>query len=181
MDVTIECPCPVTGSGKPRHASDTVTLRERLGFRAATTIRKGIGLLYLDDPQTSAAEVLAMLTESYLLYGIERWTLRDAKGPIEVSKTAIREHLFSRDISALADEADNLYASQVMLPLLLAAQSSSQPTPTDSTSPRNGSPTTRPKRSRRSSTSTIRTVATAAITSLPDGGSNSSQSLRSAG
>jgi hypothetical protein len=182
----IACPCPPKADGTVRHPDgDEVTLRERLDFHAATTIRKGIGLLYLEDPGASTAEVLALLTEQYVLFGVRAWTVVDDRGkPIEVSKPAIREVLLSGrvDISGLADAADELYAPAVMLPLLAAAQSSSPPSPTDmtSTSATTTGPQRLPRPLRRSSTSTTRTGATGTITSLPGGVSSSSPSTKSA-
>jgi hypothetical protein len=184
MNVTIPCPCPSKATGEPRHDADTVTLRDRLDFHAATTIRKAIGLRFLEDPETSTAEVLATLTEHYILFGVEAWTLVDDRGKaVEVSKPAIRERLLSGEASVtdLADAADGLYASQVMLPLLVAAQNSSQRTPMDgSTSARKSGPRKPRRPSRRSSTTTSRTAGTGTITSLPVGGSSSSPNARSA-
>jgi hypothetical protein len=177
----IACPCPPKADGTLRHPDgDTIRLRERLDFHAATTIRKSIGLLYVEDPGASPAEVLAVLTENYILFGVEGWTLVDEKGkPLEVSRAAIRSRLLSGavDVTELADAADALYAPTVMLPLLAAGRRSSPPGPTDgSTSATNGSSTKPPKRSRPSSTSTTPTGVTVAITSPLDGGSSTSPS-----
>jgi hypothetical protein len=185
MEVKITCPCPPKADGEPRHDGDTVMLRDRLDFRAATTIRKAIGMLYLEDPEASAAEVLALLTEHYLLFGIAGWSMVDEKGkPTACGKTAIRRFIEDRpDIAEMiGDEADGLYSEQVMLPLVARAQRSSAPSPTaGSTSTRNNSPPKRPRRSRQSSTTTTPTDATGTITRLPVGGSDSLQSSRSAG
>jgi len=185
MDVAVACPCPPKADGEPRHDGDTVVLRDKLGFHEATTIRKAIGILYLDDPEASAAEVLATLTEHYLLFGISGWTFVDDKGkPAVAGKTAIRRFIEDHpDLAeAVGDEADSLYSEQVMLPLVARAQRSSPPSQTDaSTSAGSRSPRRPPRRSKRSSTITSQTDATGTITRLPVGDSNSLPSSRSAG
>lgn len=158
MKVSIPCPCPHKADGGTRHESDTVVLRDRLDFHAATTIRKNIGLLYLDDPEASVGEVLAVLTEGYMLFGPESWSLVDEKGKaVPVTKPGIRSMLLDNPSTELTDAADNLYGPQVMLPLLTAAQASSPPTPTGApTSPKDHLPPKRPRPSKPSSTSTTR-------------------------
>ena len=87
MKVAIPCPCPPKATGEPRHAEDSVTFRDRLDFRGGMVIRKAITMLKVDDPDSGAAEVLAAMSEHYMLEGIESWTLQDAKGkPVEASK-----------------------------------------------------------------------------------------------
>lgn len=183
MDATIPCVCPPRGDA-PQHEQDTITFRERLDFRAGLTIRRAIGIAKDDDPNLEAAEVLAILTEHYLIHGIESWTLKDDKGKaVEVTREAIRAFLADYPDEAMeaGDTADDLYAEQVLLPLLRRASNSSQPSPTPKpTSPRTGSQAKRPKPSQRSSTSTTRTEGTGKITSLPAGDSRSSPSSATA-
>lgn len=183
MDVSIPCPCPPKADGEPRHAGDTVVLRERLDFRAVTTIRKAVAIVQAEDPGAGAAEILAALTEHYLLSGVESWSLVDAKNkPIEVTRPNIRDFLASIDAATtVSDAADELYAPTVLLPLLARAQSSSPPTQTDtSTSAKTSSTPQRPKPSKRSSTTNTRTGGTGTITRLPVGDSSSSPSSKSA-
>jgi hypothetical protein len=195
MDVTIDCICPETP-----HESDTVTLRDRLDFRSASTILKAVQLMGAGDEDVDTAEILALLTENYLIYGIESWTLVDVKRkPVPVGKAAIREVLFpSAAAMVVADAADELYSEQVMVPLVARAARLSRPSPTDeSTSPKNddsASPTptppatsstsssssTRQTPSKPSSISTIPTAATATTTTSLDGDSSSSQNSTSA-
>ena len=142
MQVQIDCICPPKADGAPRHDHDTVTLRERLDFRSVTAIRHGISLLERDEG-TYVSEVLAVLTEGYVLHGIESWSLVDAKGkPLPLSRQAIRETILA-DIevaSVVGDAADEMYGPTVLLPLLQRASRSSQGTPTaPSTSPPTGS------------------------------------------
>lgn len=180
---TIPCICPPKATGEPRHETDEITFRERLDFRSAMACRQSIVVLRAEDPGTATGEYLAALTEGYMLYGIEAWTLVDAKGkPVEVTKAAIRELLLTQDVAmSLADEADERYGPQVLLPLLQAAARSSQPTPTDdSTSPPTDSSSKSPKRSSRSSITSIPTGATATTTKPPAGGSSTSPSEASA-
>jgi hypothetical protein len=178
--VTIECICPPRADGSPRHpAGDTVTLRERLDFRAALTARNTMVLLKTEDPDASTAEILAALTETYLLVGIEAWSVTDAKGkPVEPTKAAIREMLLSRPDTAMTvgNAADELYSAAVILPLVALAQNSSPPTPTNgSTSAPKPSSAKRPRPSKQSSITPFPTAATATTSASPDGDSNSSQ------
>lgn len=188
MDVTIACVCP----GTP-HDSDTVTLRDRLDFRQAASLKGDIVLMKLDNPTASNGETLAVLSEGYLRHGIASWSLVDEqRKPLEVNWPAIEEHILGRlDVAfVLADAADDLYAEAVMRPLLGLGSPSSPPTPTaDSTSPdpspsetasRSTSPTPLPKRSKQSSTSTSPTDGIATTTASRDGDSSSSQSSTSA-
>jgi hypothetical protein len=166
---------------EPRHAHDTITFRDRLDFRGGMVIRKAITMLKVEDPDSGAAEVLAAMSEHYMLEGISGWTIVDEKGkPVEASKTAIREFINDhQDIvfDDLVDEADNLYAEQVLLPLVRRAQTSSPPSPTEpSMSAETGLEETPRKPSRRSSTSTTRTNGITTTTSPPAGDSSTSPS-----
>lgn len=179
----IDCICPPKG-GAPRHPDgDTVELRPRLDFRSANTILKAVQLMQTGDEDVETAEVLALLTEHYLIYGIESWSLEDDKDkPVPVSKTTIRDLLLpSQAAMVVGDAADDLYSEQVMLPLVARAARLLQPSPTDdSTSAPTDSAPPRPKPSKPSSISTIPTAATATTTSSLDGDSSSSQSSTSA-
>jgi hypothetical protein len=174
---TFTCICPPKTNGDPRHpAGDTVTLRPTLSFRAAIAARNTIAVAKTDDPDISVAETLALLTEQYLLLGIESWTLVDAKGQeIPPDRPAIRAFLeeHTTEAMAISDEADDLYRDAVLLPLVAMASASSPPTPTESsTSPTNGHAETTPKPSKRSSTSTSRTAVTGTTPQSPAGASN---------
>lgn len=180
----IECVCPPK-DGQTRHPDgDTVTLRERLDFHAATTIRQAIAILKSEDPDSSAAEILATLTEHYVLFGVESWSLVDEKDkPVPVSRAAIRSLLLTRpeNITDLADEADGLYQAQVLLPLLARASKSSPPSPIDgSTSAKTPSGPKPRKPSRLSLTTTSPTDGTATTSSSLVGVSNFSPSSESA-
>ena len=187
MSVQIPCLCPPKADGTARHEQDEVTLRETLDFRQATAIRNAIAFAKADDPDISPADLLAILTEGYVLHGVESWTLQglDDKGRpfnLPVTKPAIREKLLSDPLLAegIGDAADGLYAEAILLPLLNRALASSPPTPTvESTSARNGR-SKPPKPSKPSSTTTIQTGGTAKITALPGGVSSSSPSSASA-
>jgi hypothetical protein len=178
--MNIECICPPRADGEIRHpAGDTVTLRERLDFRAALTARNTMLLLKTEDPDASTAEVLAALTETYLLVGIESWSIVDAKGkPVEPTKTAIREFLLAHPNIAMSvgNAADELYSESVILPLLALAQTSSPPMPTrESTSPPRPSSGKRRRPSKPSSITPFPTDATATTSPLPAGASSSSR------
>jgi hypothetical protein len=180
VKVDIPCTCPPKANGEPRHDHDTVTFRDRLDFRGGMVIRKAITMLKVEDPDSGAAEVLAAMSEHYMLEGISGWSLVDEKGkPVEASKPAIRAFIAEHEdivFDHLVDEADGLYSDQVLLPLVRKAQASSPPSPTEpSTSAPIGSEETTPKRSRRSSTSTTRTADITTITPSPDGVSSTSR------
>jgi len=184
MDVTIPCPCPEK-DGEPRHESDTVTLFDVLDFHRATVVTKSVQFIDSDDDAVRSAEVLATLTEFYILMGIQRWTLRDASNkPVEVNSAAIRSHILGRpDIAAIvANQADDLYSKAILLPLLARASNFSPPSPTNGqTSPkRAGEQPKRPRPSRRSSISTIPMDATETTSSSLDGVSSSSLNSESA-
>jgi hypothetical protein len=157
---------------------DSVTWRETLDFRSVTAIRHTISFLDNDGSDAFTGEVLAVLTEGYILHGIEAWTLTDDKGkPLAVSRAAIRDRILSRvDLaSELGDMADDLYGEKVLLPLLVRASNSSQPSPTTmSTSPTKDSPARRPTPSKPSLTSTSPTAGIAPTTTLPAGAFSSS-------
>lgn len=189
MEVQIPCPCPEK-DGVPRHESDTVWLFDKLDFHRATTITKAVAFIDNDDPGSRPAEVLATLSEHYVLQGVERWTLRDAANkPVEVTKGAIRRNILDRpDIAALVVEAaDGLYSEAVLLPLVDRASRSSPPSPTDGSTSHDrptprpaGSSPRRPRPSKRSSISTIPTDDTETTSSQLDGVSSFSPSSESA-
>lgn len=176
MEVPIPCICPNTP-----HEGDTVTLADALHFRQATTARNAVYLLRAQDDEASIPEIMAVLTEHYLLLGITGWTLTDEDGkPRPATRAAIREHLLTEDDAAtmVGDAADDLYGAAVMRPLLRKASSSSEPSPTtEPTSPSTG--TGSPTPSSLSSTTTTPTDDTETTSSPPAGGSSSSPSLAS--
>jgi hypothetical protein len=181
---TIPCICP-PAAGAIRHPDgDTLTFRERLDARAGTTIWSDIALLQVEDPDNSPADRLALLTDNYLLFGIEAWSVVDAAGkPVPVTRGAIRTHLLTRPevVVTLIGDTHERYGPQVVLPLLQRALESSETSPTDaSTSPPTDSTESRPRPSKRSSISTIQTVDTGTTTASDDGDSSSSPSSASA-
>ena len=161
MDVLTDCIC----SGKP-HEQDTITLRDHLDFRQGKRIQNEI-LLLEEEQRQDVAFVLAVLTEEYILGGVEAWSVVDDKDkPVPVTRDTIREYLLSKPVAAgpVADAADELYQEAVMLPLLRRAQNSSPPTPTGGlTSAPTSSEPKRPKLLKQSSTSTTRTDGTVGI------------------
>jgi hypothetical protein len=185
MNVKIDCVCPRKADGSKRHDQDTITLRDKLGFHEATSIRNQLKFMKSDDPDISHGEILAAMTEHYLIFGVETWTLVDDKGKrVPVSRAAIREFLEFIDFESamtLTDAADDLYAPLVLLPLAARASRSLPPTPTDgSIFQRNGSSPKPRKPSKPSSTTTSLMADTAPITVSLDGDSSFWPSAKSA-
>ncbi len=177
--VSIGCPCP----GTPHSKGDKVTFRETMPFRSVAAMRFEIGQL---GSGANYADILGLLSELYLVHGIESWTLVDADGPVGVSRDAVETYILSRyDTAAdLSEFADDLYTESVVLPLVNRASTSSPLSPTDeSTSPPSASSTPsspNPTPSKRSSTSTTPTDVIAKTSPLRDGDSSSSQKAASA-
>jgi len=183
MDVTIGCICPPK-AGEIRHPDgDTVTLREKLGFQAVVTLRFAVQVIKDQDPDASIATVLGVLSEHYILAGVEDWTVVDDRNkPVPVTPAALRERLLTNLDAAMtvADVADDLYLA-VMLPLLNRVSTSSPHSPTtESTSPPTGSPPKRPRPSKPSLTSITPTAGTETTSSSLGGVSNSSPNSVSA-
>jgi hypothetical protein len=190
MDHTIhldECLCP---DGKHGEKGDSVTFRSPLPFAAVRAIRYAGAIARDEDPESSIATLMAVMSEGFIMEGIESWTLRDKGKPLEVSKANIRLHILGNMVAAqiIGDHADLIYQPEVLHPLTALARRSLQPSPTKgSTSAPNGSPSTsqtetedspepssipsvkRPKRSRPSSTTSTQTGSIAA-TSAASGG-----------
>jgi hypothetical protein len=179
VDVQITCPCP----GSP-HAQDTVTLRDRLTFAGGLAVRQRIA----DAVRSRLGEddIVATMTEGYILHGIGAWTLVDEAGkPLPLTLANIRLTFladFSDLAMPLAEVANELYEIQVVDPLVKAASSSSPGSPTnESTSPTSeDTPKPKAKPSRRSSTSTTPTADTATTTGPLNGVSSFSPSSVSA-
>lgn len=161
-EAKIPCPCPQIGGVVQHPDGDEVTLRERLDFRSAVSIRNDF-ILARSEEYVTFGEALAALTEGYLYHGISGWTLTDAKGrPLPVSRAAIHDVILSDPEVAtiIGDAADELYGV-VIRPLLARAAASSNSMPTNgSTSAPKASSKKNPRRSSRSSTTTTPTGAT---------------------
>jgi hypothetical protein len=118
-----------------------------------------------------AGEIIGLLQEGYLTYGIARWDL-----PVPLTRDSVQSEILARTerASIVAERADELYSEQVLLPLVRMAAKSSPATSTNgSTSATTGSSAEPRKRSRRSSTSITPTAAIEMTSESPDGGSNS--------
>lgn len=176
MNVAIPCVCPPLTDGQPRHETDTVTLRDRLGFRAALTARNAILVAKQEDDRASVPEILAAMTEAYLVQGVESWTLADQKNkPLPLTLANLREFMDEHVDEAMlvSDAADELYAKAVIDPLVRTASKSSPDTRTaSSTSATTGSASTRQKRQKPSSTTTSQTDGTGTMYLSRAGDSN---------
>ena len=172
--VKVDCLCPPNAAGEARHPDgDTITLRERLDFRAAATVRNRLAVA--SEESLIEGEILAVLVETYVLVGVESWTLVDEKGkPLSPSRENITAILLANydAATAVGNAADELYTASVILPLLALASNSSPPTPIAASTSAKDSQPERPKPSRRSSTSTIPMAATATTSPLRAGASS---------
>lgn len=171
----IDCICPLKGDEVRHPDGDDVTLRPYLGFVGATAVRHIIG--YREDGD-DRIDVLAAITETYLLYGIDSWTVTDGQGkPVEITRDHIRERmaLYPLSFIPLGDQAHELYSEAVVIPLLGPVSTSSRRTQTGaSTSRTSASSTTRTRgRSKPSSTTTSPTDDTATTSPSPAGDSSS--------
>lgn len=182
MSIRVDCLCPRTGAEVRHPDGDDITLYERLPFRRVATIQHTITSLRLEsgDEDVPTEEILAALTEGYLRWGIESWTLLDAKGqPIPVTASTVTEYLLPNieAASVVGDIADQQFSGVVLFPLLKRASTSSQGTSTPvETSPPTGSSESpaEPTPLRPSSTTTTQTDDTETTSSSPGGDSSSS-------
>lgn len=174
--IAVACPCP----GTPHPDGDTVELREKLDLHAGVAVQR----LVIDANQAGvglgAAELVGILSEGYLIYGVEGWSFLNEQGlPLPCTKDTIRSVLLADFTLAapVAEAADELYMAAVILPLANRARSSSPTTLTNgSTSPRPRGTRSHPKQPKPSSTTTSLTDATEGTSPLPAGASNSSPS-----
>ncbi len=178
------CICPPKADGTPRHDHDTITLKDRMDFRSSIAIRNSLALEADEDGNLDVADLLAILSERFIRYGIESWSLVDDKGkPVPVS-TANIERLILTDIELatdVADVADDLYREAVMLPLVQRGQRSSPSSPTTGSTSAATTRSTKPRtRSKPSSITSIRTAGTVTTSHSLDGGSSLSPSSESA-
>lgn len=178
-----KCLCPPTAAGEARHPDgDSITLFERLPFRRVATIQHTITSLRMNagDGDVEVEEILAALTEGYLKWGIEAWTLVNENGePMAITAATVERYLLVdlEAASVVGDIADERFSGVVLFPLLKRASSSSPATPTPgSTSAPTGSPESpaEPTPLRPSSTTPIPTDDTGTTSSSPDGDSSSS-------
>ena len=149
----------------------TVYLLPRLKWRHVSAIKWDLLVEKERLGTLPAGEIIGLLQEGYLLYGIAQWTL-----PVPLTREAVQSEILAHTDRAaiLADKADELYSEQVLLPLVkLGAQSSAPMSNNGSTLPTTGSSAKRPKPSKRSSTSTIPMDDTETTSSPPDGDSSS--------
>jgi hypothetical protein len=176
VNVEIPCVCPPLSTGAPRHQVDTVQLHDKLGFRAALTVRNTIIVIKNEDAVASVAEILAALTEVYLLEGIEWWSIVDQRNKaVEVNRETVRAFLDEHPDEAMTvgNAADDIYQEQVLGPLVRQASKQSQPTRTESsTLVTTGSEPKRQKRSKPSSISTTPMDGTAMTYASQGGDSN---------
>jgi len=118
-----------------------------------------------------AGEIIGLLQEGYITYGVARWDL-----PIPLTRESVVTELLGNveRASIIAEKADELYSEQVLLPLVRMGAKSSPPTSTNgSTSPTTGSSAAPRKPSKRSSISTSPTAAIEMTSAPPDGDSSS--------
>ena len=135
--------------GTPHPDGDFVYLRPKLRFVHTSAIKYELVLArQAAGGNLSVSDTLAILSQGYVLHGVDSWNLTDAQGkPRPVTQAEVEEQILEDPDRSLmvAEEADNLYSEQVILPLVRLAGISSLPMPTSaSTSATNGS--TRPRK-----------------------------------
>ncbi len=180
VPVKVKCLCPARPDGLPRHEQDYVNLRDRLDFRQAVAVR--VDIRETVKAGGSEGELEGMLAESYVIHGVESWSLVDEKNkPLPLTRDNLRNVLLADYDTGqeVANEADNLYTEAVVLPLLNRVLESSPASPMPaSTSVTSGTSTRKPRSP--SSTSTTRTAATGTTRPRPDGVSRLSPNSASA-
>jgi hypothetical protein len=141
-----------------------VNLREKLDLKSGMAVQRLVIEANSATRKADLADLTGILAEGYLLYGVESWTLVDEAGAlVPCTRDTIRSKLLNDfELAApIADAADGLYMSAVILPLVTKAQRSSPTTPTNgSTSPPPVGTPKPPKRSKPSSTITSLTDVT---------------------
>jgi hypothetical protein len=179
VNVSIPCPCP----GTP-HEGDTVTLADKLSLRGGIAVQNLIvTAVQNSEDRLENADIIGLLNEGYLLYGITGWTCVDAKGKaVEPSKELIRSYLLDDYTFSgpIAEACDDLYPAAAIAPLVKRASMSSPDMPTSGSTSAPPTPL-RPKPSKPSSTTTSPTDATETTSRSPSGASSSSPSLESVG
>jgi hypothetical protein len=158
----VACFCP------GNHETDTVTLKETLGFRELATARMVIRWAREADSTAGVPEVMGALLEFYLRHTIASWSCVDEKGkPLPVTPANVDRLLIENPAAAdqaleIGELANDRYSIGIVGPLVREASRSSRPSPiTRSTSRTKGSSTPIPRPSKRSSISTIPTADTA--------------------
>jgi len=118
-----------------------------------------------------AGEIIGLLQEGYITYGVARWDL-----PVPLNRESVASEILGNveRASIIAEKADELYSEQVLLPLVRMGAKSSPPTSSNgSTSATTGSSAAPRKPSKRSSISTTPTAAIEMTSAPPAGDSNS--------
>jgi len=162
------CPDPTTHG----ELGDTVTLATKADLRMTLVANKAIRWLKTENPKASVAEVLAVLTETYVRHFVVAWSLLRREGkklvPLELNHETIEAQLLSDVECAMlvGEAADQRFNEVILSPLLKAASTSSPDSSTDesTSAPKlNGhSPTSaRSKRSLTTSSPTAGIVPTA--------------------
>jgi hypothetical protein len=165
IEVRVRCICPDPAT---HPEGDTVELPERLTFHQLAIATKSVLWLKSQRPSADVPEWLALLSEVYLEHCLAGWSLQapGAKGrlePVPLTPENVAIYLLTQPDVAfeVAAQADDLYSSAVLSPLLRMAESSSPAGPTGgSTSPKRANGLERPKRPKRSSISTSPTAGT---------------------
>lgn len=161
------CLCP----GAPHPDGDFVYLRPKLEWRHVVAMKWDIIAIKEDAVDLPTGEIMGILSEGYVLFGIAEWNLT-----VPLSRETIRTHIL-QDVeraSNVSEIADTLYGPQVLLPLArLGAKSLSSMPSNRSTSATIGSSDEPLTPSSPSLTSTSPMDSTEAITTSPDGASNS--------
>jgi hypothetical protein len=138
------CYCP----GKP-HETDIVYLAPALSMAGGMAAQSAIS-----DGLTDALKLQELLAAVWTRFGVVGWNLVDEDGPLPLTPANITAALpYGKGGRLVAEKADDLYAEDVLAPLVARLQSTSKRGPT------NGSTsTTRRSTSKRPSPSSTATT-----------------------
>lgn len=147
VEVRLEaCYCP----GSP-HEADLVYLAPALSMAGGMAAQSAVLAGFEDQ-----LELQEMLARVWIRHGVVAWNLVDEKGePVEVNAANVAAALpYGKGGRLVADRADDLYAEDILAPLVQRLKNTSRRGPTNGST----SATRPPTRKRRSPSSTATTA-----------------------
>ena len=175
-----DCRCP----DSPHSAGDFAYLKPvadlELGLAAHQVVGNALEATHQNGSSLTPEQAFAMiqikLGVSYAIHGIAAWDLLDEHGKSLPINAATVQAIKWTEIEPVADKAAELYAEEVLVPLVARLSRSSRTGQTaGSTSATRRTSTKRPKPSKRSTTASTQPLPPASSSSAGD--SSTSQSL----